>query len=134
MKEKVYYTSHTCLCVPLEGLLQEIKDYLEVFRSEIVVLSVRADFFPLNLDLLTGNTDIVHALDIKDKMHTVNLYNHVSTFLGEMLIDDIMIDTRVKDLQFSNKRVLLFIEYQLQKVPKEVYLYSSWEYTKDTES
>lgn len=139
LKERVYYTSHSCLCTPLDSVLCKIKEFLIDRTSEIVVLSLRADYFPLNLDLFTGNTDIVHALDIKDKHHKANIREYVeSYFEGKVgVIDSITPTTRVKDLQMANKRLLLFVEYDsnvAQTISKDpIYLYSSWEMTKSTD-
>lgn len=56
--KKVYYTSHTFICVPLDELLKDFKEFLDSHPSEIVTISIGRDYSPVNLDIGTG-TDIV---------------------------------------------------------------------------
>ncbi|TNV81518.1 hypothetical protein FGO68_gene13006 [Halteria grandinella] len=140
LKERVYYTSHSCLCTPIESVLGQIKEFLMIQTSEIVVLSLRADYFPMNLDLFTGNTDIVHTLDIKDKHHKSSLRDFAESYFQDTIgiISEITPTTRVKDLQMANQRVLIFVEYEAsvsQTISSNpIYLYSSWDLTQSTDT
>lgn len=100
-----------------------------------MVLSLRADFCPINLDLGTGNTDVVRTVDTKDKYYVSSLRTLITDYFKDCtaIIKDCAETSLVKEYQMSNARLMLFIEYEAQLDSNNAYLYGSWEATKDTD-
>jgi hypothetical protein len=123
--------SHTCLCIPLKEAFVQLRDFLDSHPSEIVVINLRNDSTPLNLDIGTGNTDIVHALDINDRYYRQEIFDYALEFFGKdkFMDESLTMETCVKDLQLDDKRILLFVQYySYSTIPYATgsYDYNSW--------
>jgi hypothetical protein len=69
-----YYTAHSFLCMPLDEVLQQLKDFLDTHPTEIVSISIRNDNFTINLDANTQSTELVQQLDIFDKYYRDDIF------------------------------------------------------------
>ena len=93
-----YYTSHTFACVPLDEILHDVKDFLDNHPTEVVALSLRDDYSPLNIDIGTGNTDIIEKCNVSDINFRNEVMEYVFKFFGgrSRFIDTVDMETEIK--------------------------------------
>ena len=126
--------------MPLDEVLQQVKDFLDTHPTEIVSISIRNDNFTINLDANTQSTELVKQLDIFDKYYRDDIFQYVFNFFGgtDLFIRDINDNTTVKELQKANKRIFLIVQYysyaKSELFPADgIYELSSWKASIDSD-
>jgi len=111
--QREYYTAHTFICVPLDEILNDVKSFLDSHPTEIVTLSLRDDYSPLNIDIGTGNTDIIEKCNVNDANFRNEIMDYVFKFFGGSyrFIDYVDMNTEIKELVLKEKQIFLITEY-----------------------
>ena len=71
------WTSHTALCQPLNDVLKVLKEFITVNQSEIIIINVKADTTPINLDQFTDGREIVKAFDTDDRHYRSDIIKYI---------------------------------------------------------